>query len=152
MKTTSPDCRPPPPAYIRESSREIDTGVNASHNWKSSFVRRRANALLQPARSSGIASLTRLNRSPKLKLAMTTPRSTPRKRERKPLPAHLPRQRIEYELPEGQKVCPCCAHTLHLKSEELSEQLHIEAKASVLQHVRFNTLAAAANAVLNVRR
>ena len=28
------------------------------------------------------------------------------KRGRKPLPAHLPRQRIEYDLPEDQKVCP----------------------------------------------
>ncbi|WP_454824726.1 IS66 family transposase [Paraburkholderia xenovorans] len=65
------------------------------------------------------------------------PAPTPRKRRRKPLPAHLPRQRIEYDLPEDQKVCPCCAHTLHRMGEELSEQLHIEAKASVLQHVRF---------------
>ncbi|WP_211709179.1 IS66 family transposase zinc-finger binding domain-containing protein, partial [Paraburkholderia aspalathi] len=65
------------------------------------------------------------------------PAPTPRKRGRKPLPAHLPRQRIEYDLPEDQKVCPCCAHTLHRMGEELSEQLHIEAKASVLQHVRF---------------
>lgn len=56
---------------------------------------------------------------------------------RKPLPAHLPRQRIEYDLPESAKVCPCCAHALHRMGEELSEQLHIEVKASVLQHVRF---------------
>lgn len=56
---------------------------------------------------------------------------------RKPLPAHLPRQRIEYDLPDEQKICPCCAHELHRMGEEISEQLHIEAKASVLQHVRF---------------
>jgi transposase len=56
---------------------------------------------------------------------------------RKPLPAHLPRQRIEYDLPDDQKICPCCAHELHRMGEEISEQLHIEAKASVLQHVRF---------------
>ncbi|MGF6633869.1 IS66 family transposase [Paraburkholderia sp. MM6662-R1] len=56
---------------------------------------------------------------------------------RKPLPAHLPRQRIEYDLPEEQKICPCCAHALHRMGEEVSEQLHIEVKASVLQHVRF---------------
>ncbi len=59
------------------------------------------------------------------------------KRGRKPLPADLPRQRIEYDLPEDQRVCPCCAHALHRMGEEVSEQLHIEAKASVLQHVRF---------------
>ncbi|TCK42158.1 transposase [Paraburkholderia sp. BL8N3] len=56
---------------------------------------------------------------------------------RKPLPAHLPRQRIEYDLPETAKVCPCCTHALHRMGEEVSEQLHIEVKASVLQHVRF---------------
>src|SRR5258708_7706497 len=65
------------------------------------------------------------------------PASTRIKPGRKPLPAHLPRQRIEYDLPEDQKVCPCCAHALHRMGEELSEQLHIEVKASVLQHVRF---------------
>jgi hypothetical protein len=59
------------------------------------------------------------------------------RRGRKPLPAHLPRQRIEYDLSEDQKVCPCCAHALHRMGEEISEQLHIEVKASVLQHVRF---------------
>ncbi|MGF6853997.1 transposase [Paraburkholderia sp. CI3] len=56
---------------------------------------------------------------------------------RKPLPADLPRQRIEYDLPDDQKICPCCSHELHRMGEEVSEQLHIEAKASVLQHVRF---------------
>jgi transposase len=60
-----------------------------------------------------------------------------RKRGRKPLPAELPRQRIEYDLPEDQKVCSCCRNAMHRMGEEVSEQLHIEVKASVLQHVRF---------------
>ncbi len=60
-----------------------------------------------------------------------------RKRGRKPLPPHLPRTRIEYDLPEEQKVCPCCQNALHRIGEEVSEQLHIEVKASVLQHARF---------------
>jgi transposase len=66
-----------------------------------------------------------------------TEESVPVKRGRKPLPAHLPRQRIEYDLPEEQKVCPCCSNVLHRMGEEISEQLHYEVKASVLQHVRF---------------
>ena len=65
------------------------------------------------------------------------PAPTGSKPGRKPLPAHLPRQRIEYDLPESAKVCPCCAHALHRMGEEISEQLHIEVKASVLQHVCF---------------
>jgi transposase len=66
-----------------------------------------------------------------------SPPPTRSKPRRKPLPVHLPRQRIEYDLPESEKVCSCCAHALHRMGEELSEQLHIEVKASVLQHVRF---------------
>lgn len=60
----------------------------------------------------------------------------PRKRGRKPLPADLPRERIEYELPEDQKTCPCCGKALHRMGEEVSEQLHMEAKVSVRQHAR----------------
>jgi len=61
----------------------------------------------------------------------------PRKRGRKPLPADLPRLRIEYDLPEDQKSCPCCSHALHRMGENVTEQLHIEVKATVLQNVRF---------------
>ncbi|WP_444633880.1 IS66 family transposase [Cupriavidus oxalaticus] len=60
-----------------------------------------------------------------------------RKRGRKPLPAELPRQRIEYDLTEDQRICPCCQGSMHRLGEEVSEQLHIEVKVSVLQHVRF---------------
>jgi transposase len=62
---------------------------------------------------------------------------TGQKRGRKPLPAELPRQRIEYDLPEDQKICPCCSNAMHRMGEEVSEQLHMEVKASVLQRVRF---------------
>lgn len=62
---------------------------------------------------------------------------SPGKRGRKPLPADLPRTRIEYDLPDEQKVCPCCQHGLHRMGEQTCEQLHIDVKASVLQHVRF---------------
>jgi transposase len=60
-----------------------------------------------------------------------------KKRGRKPLPADLPRTRIEYDLPDDQKVCPCCQGALHRLGEQICEQLHIEVKASVLRHVRF---------------
>src|SRR5471032_630910 len=58
------------------------------------------------------------------------------KQGRKPLPAELPRRSIEYDLPDEQKICPCCQNALHRMGEQMSEQLHIEVKASVLQHVR----------------
>ena len=61
----------------------------------------------------------------------------PKKRGRKPLPEDLPRERIEHDLPEDQKACPCCRNRMHRMGETVSEQLHIEVKATVLQHVRF---------------
>ena len=60
-----------------------------------------------------------------------------RKRGRKPLPEHLPRERVEYDLAEDQKACPCCRHQMHRMGEAVTEQLHIEVKAKVLQNVRF---------------
>ena len=59
------------------------------------------------------------------------------KRGRRPLPADLPRERVEYDLPEDGKLCPCCRNPLHRMGEAMSEQLHIEIKAKVLQNVRF---------------
>ncbi|AOI43239.1 transposase [Burkholderia oklahomensis EO147] len=56
---------------------------------------------------------------------------------RKPLPAHLPREHVEYDLPEDQKTCTCCGKTLHRIGEDVSEQLHYEVKVTVLQNARF---------------
>ncbi|AQZ54374.1 Transposase (plasmid) [Martelella mediterranea DSM 17316] len=60
-----------------------------------------------------------------------------RKRGRKPLPENLPRERVEYDLPDDQKACPCCHGRMHRMGETVTEQLHIEVKAKVLQNVRF---------------
>src|SRR5689334_3402936 len=62
---------------------------------------------------------------------------TGKKRGRRPLPEDLPRERVEYDLPEDQKSCPCCQGQMHRMGEAVSEQLHIEVKAKVLQNVRF---------------
>lgn len=55
---------------------------------------------------------------------------------RKPLPADLPRIRLEYDLPEAERRCVCgCERTV--MGEETSEQLDIiPAKIQVLLHVR----------------
>jgi len=66
------------------------------------------------------------------------PKSAGKKRGRKPLPAHLPRKRVEHDLPESEKVCRCCQGALHRMGEETSEQLDIvPATVQVLEHVRF---------------
>jgi transposase len=68
----------------------------------------------------------------------TPAKPTGKKRGRKPLPAHLPRKRVEYDLAESDKVCPCCQGALHRMGEEVSEHLDIiPATVQVLQHVRF---------------
>ncbi|WP_235916843.1 MULTISPECIES: IS66 family transposase [Alphaproteobacteria] len=56
---------------------------------------------------------------------------------RRPLPANLPRERVEYDLAEDQKNCPCCSQRMHRMGELVTEQLHIEVKAKVLQNARF---------------
>ncbi|WP_184390223.1 IS66 family transposase zinc-finger binding domain-containing protein, partial [Rhizobium sp. BK591] len=60
-----------------------------------------------------------------------------KKRGRRPLPEDLPRERVEYDLPDDQKACPCCDSQMHRMGEAVTEQLHIEVKAKVLQNVRF---------------
>jgi len=56
---------------------------------------------------------------------------------RKPLPASLPRVRIEHDLPDEEKHCHCGCDLTRI-GEETSEQLDIiPAKVRVLQHVRF---------------
>ncbi|RAS03242.1 transposase [Ensifer adhaerens] len=62
---------------------------------------------------------------------------TDKKRGRRPLPETLPRERVEYDLPDDQKACPCCHGQMHRMGETVTEQLHIEVKAKVLQNVRF---------------
>ena len=62
---------------------------------------------------------------------------TGKKRGRRPLPENLPRERVEYDLPDDQKSCPCCRHQMHRMGETVTEQLHIEVKAKVLQNARF---------------
>ena len=68
---------------------------------------------------------------------VTVPAHSRKKVGRKPLPDHLPRVREEHDIPDEEKVCPCCQGTLHRMGEEISEQLDIiPAKVQVIQHVR----------------
>jgi len=60
-----------------------------------------------------------------------------KKRGRKPLPKNLPRERVEYDIADDQKSCPCCSKRMHRMGETITEQLHIEVKATVLENVRF---------------
>ncbi len=57
-----------------------------------------------------------------------------RKPARRPLPEHLPRERIVYPSPSA---CPCCGGTLHKLGEDVTETLEmIPRQWKVIQHVR----------------
>ena len=59
-----------------------------------------------------------------------------RKAGRKPLPAYLTREPVEYDLPEDQRGCPCCGNLMHRIGEDVSEQLHVEVKWTVRKNIR----------------
>jgi transposase len=55
---------------------------------------------------------------------------------RQPLPGHLPRERVEYDLAEADKPCPCCGGPRVCIGEQVSEQLDYRpASYFVVQHV-----------------
>jgi transposase len=57
---------------------------------------------------------------------------------RVPLPAHLPRERIEHHPPREDLICSCCGHTKQIMGEEITEELdYVPASFIVRQHVRF---------------
>lgn len=57
-----------------------------------------------------------------------------RKPARRPLPDHLPRERIVYPVPAA---CPCCGGTLHKLGEDVTESLELVPRQwKVIQHVR----------------
>jgi transposase len=75
-------------------------------------------------------------------LCKTTPESaattTPRKKTgRKPLPTQLPRETRVVDIPDAEKICPCCNGQLHSIGEEKSEQLeYIPASLRVIEILR----------------
>jgi len=57
-----------------------------------------------------------------------------RKPARRPLPEHLPRERIVYPVPQA---CPCCGGALHKLGEDVTEMLELVPRHwKVIQHVR----------------
>jgi transposase len=56
---------------------------------------------------------------------------------RRPLPGHLPRERVEYDVSEAEKACPCCGTARVRIGAETSEQLDYRpASLFVVQRVR----------------
>ena len=69
--------------------------------------------------------------------AITVPEHTRERGKRKPIDAALPRVRVEHDIPDTAKTCPCGCQLTRI-GETTSEQFDIEpALVRVLQHVRF---------------
>lgn len=59
------------------------------------------------------------------------------KHGRSKAPADLPRQEIIHDLPEDQKLCPCCGIMRSVIGQDVSEQYdYVPAKITVLQHIQ----------------
>lgn len=71
--------------------------------------------------------------------AITIPAHTRAKCGRKPFPQDLPRERVEHDIAEADKMCPCgSGHRRPRIGEVVTEQSDIEpAKIKIIQNVRF---------------
>ncbi|HEV7543908.1 MAG TPA: IS66 family transposase zinc-finger binding domain-containing protein, partial [Reyranella sp.] len=66
--------------------------------------------------------------------SVTVPSFERRKPSRRPLPEHLPRERVIYPMPQA---CPCCGGALHKLGEDVTETLELVPRQwKVIQHVR----------------
>ena len=70
---------------------------------------------------------------------ITVPEHTRKTGGRKPFPDHLPRERVEHDIAEAEKLCPCgSGHARPRIGEVVSEQADIEpAKIKIIENVRF---------------
>ncbi len=56
---------------------------------------------------------------------------------RRRLPSNLEREKIVHDLPEEEKLCPCCGKLRHIIGKETHEQLdYVPAKVKVIEHIR----------------
>jgi transposase len=70
--------------------------------------------------------------------ASASPSDSGKPRGRKPLPRHLKRERIEYDLPESEKHCAHCDQDLRRIGEEVSERYeYIPAQMKVIEDACF---------------
>ena len=97
---------------------------------------------LPPAKSKQLefafneAELTCDEEEPELE-TVTYRAKKPSKAGRKPIPAQLPRKEIIHDLPESEKLCPCCRNQLPELESVVTEQLDIiPAKIIVQKHIQ----------------
>ena len=109
-----------PPA-LRDYVRELETRATLLEAQAAALEMRTATLEMHAATLEMQASALATLAPDAEEEADKEPKSAGKKRGRKPLPAHLPRQRVEHDLLECEKVCRCCQGALHRMGEETSE-------------------------------
>jgi transposase len=146
MTPAAPDDLPDDPATLRRMVREL-LATLAAERRELDQVRARLDQLLR--RLYGPKS-EKLSTTPSLfddlppadtAVSWDAPpdRSAPAKRGhgRRALPRDLPRQRVEHDLPEAEKLCPCCRTPRAKIGEEVTERLDYRPSSLfVVEHVR----------------
>ena len=57
---------------------------------------------------------------------------------RRPIPKDLPIERIEYRIPEEERICACCGGAMHEMSSEIRHEVKlVPPQVKIVQHVRF---------------
>ena len=84
-----------------------------------------------------LEELRELEEKPQEREKIEYERKRPRKRGPKPLPDHLPRERVEIDPPVTKRTCSCCEQPMERVGEVVTEELEIEPpKFKVRQYVR----------------
>jgi len=131
--------------YEKRTSRlqhTIDQLLQSRYGRKSERLEDIDPALLLPAMQDYLKEMQEEKEQEQKDIPVKTEKQkityTRNKPKRKKLPTDLPRDIINYDLDESEKVCDCCGEQLQRIGEEKSEQLdYIPASLRVIEHVRF---------------
>src|SRR5262245_55961892 len=134
---TNPDLPlPDDPAALQQLVRELLTEVRRLRQENEQLRHRLDQALRLHFGQRSERSRPRRARVPRDQAERDEAASRPG-HGRQPLPAHLPRERVEYDLAEADKLCPCCGAPRVCIGEQVSEQLDYRpASFFVVQHAK----------------
>ena len=134
---TNPDLPlPDDPAALQQLVRELLAEVRRLRQENEQLRHRLDQALRLHFGQRSERSRPRRSRVPRDQAERDEARSRPG-HGRQSLPEHLPRERVEYDLAEADKPCPCCGGPRVCIGEQVSEQLDYRpASFFVVQHAR----------------
>jgi transposase len=116
--------------------------LNQQLAWYKRYVFGRRSEKVDPSQLTLFESPIAESEEPPQQSPVAAP-SGPKKRNgnhkgRRPLPAELPRERIEHHPPKQQRVCSGCGNPKEIIGETITEQLdYVPASFVVRQHVRY---------------